>query len=138
VVRDVLAGADVGTLIGGADAGAGRALSGRQRWIAFFHKPQGDLALDAGAVSAVENQGRSLLPIGIRAVTGKFKTGAVVNLRGPDGRLVGRGMVSYGADELRRIMGRRSSEMAALLGGAADFEEAVHRDNLVLIGSPAD
>lgn len=126
----ILRGESVGTLIA-APMDTQQRLVGRKRWIAFFQRAAGSLWLDAGAAQAVSAGGRSLLPIGISAVEGEFAEGAVVILRGSDGREIGRGLSAYASGDLRRIIGRRTAEIAGLLG-RCDYEEAVHRDNLVL------
>ncbi len=135
ILGAILAGADTGTLIP-ADAPAGPdALTGRKRWIAFFHRAQGTLLIDDGARRALEQGGKSLLAIGIRAVEGAFEAGAAVDIRALDRTLIARGLASYSGREIRVIQGRRSSAVAALLGAAA-YGEVVHRDNLVLLPQP--
>ena len=132
ILRAVLSGEDVGTLIG--RPGRTARMAHRRRWIAFFHRAEGALIVDEGARAALERQGGSLLPIGIREVEGQFKAGAVVNLRGPDGVVFARGLVNYGADDLRRLQGKKTAEIRAMLGSAGVYEEAVHRDHMVLLG----
>jgi glutamate 5-kinase len=68
----------------------------------------------------------------VRAVSGAFSRGEVVSCVGPDGREVARGLVNYGVDETRRIMGQPSNRIEAILG-YVDEEELIHRDNLVLV-----
>ena len=84
------------------------------------------------AVSALREQGRSLLPRGIVGVSGEFRAGAAVSIRGTDGVEVARGLSAYGSSELKRIAGHRSEEIALVLG-LHNGDEAVHRDDLVLI-----
>ena len=132
VVTRVLAGEDVGTLVGVA-AGARRGPRGRRRWIAFFHRVDGAVVVDEGAAEAIERRGTSLLPIGVRAVEGAFPAGAVVNVKTAEGRLVARGLSDYAADDVRRIMGRRTSEVEAVLGERR-YDEVIHRDNLTVFG----
>ncbi|HOW96347.1 MAG TPA: glutamate 5-kinase [Kiritimatiellia bacterium] len=128
-IGKVLAGDDIGTLLA---AGKPSGLSGRKRWIAFFHKAKGSLVVDDGARLAVVEKGRSLLPIGVKAVEGEFEAGDVVNIRAAGGPAFARGVTDYSSGEVRRIQGRKTSEIAAILG-AADFEEVVHRDNMVVL-----
>ena len=135
VIEAVLRGEDRGTLIGRPRAG--REWSARRRWIGFFHKSQGVLVVDEGARRALVTRGTSLLPIGIREVSGNFEAGAVVDVRAADGATIGRGMTGYSADDIRKIRGRRTGEIAAILG-ASDFDEVIHRDNLVLFEQPGD
>ncbi len=132
VVDDILGGGDTGTLIG-RPRGVGT-WGARERWIGFFHKPCGAVVIDDGARRAVVASGRSLLPIGVRSVEGTFKAGAVVDVKGLDGALVARGLSAYGAEDLRRIQGRKTSDIAGILG-TCGFEEAIHRDNMVVFES---
>ena len=101
----------------------------RKRWIAAM-KPRGAVQLDAGAVAAM-SQGKSLLPAGVTAVTGRFGRGDPVDILNPDGAAIGRGLVRYTATEARAIMGHRSSDIAGILGyeGRAAL---IHRDDLVI------
>jgi len=131
-VREVLGGLDTGTLIGRPRGAV--PWGARERWIGFFHKSCGAVIVDDGARRAIAASGRSLLPIGVRGVEGAFSAGAVVDVKGLDGGLVARGLAAYGADDLRRIQGRRSSEISGILG-ACDYEEAIHRDNMVVFES---
>ncbi len=132
-VRRILSGDDVGTLIAG---GKTSGLSGRKRWIAFFHKARGTLVVDEGARLAVVEKGKSLLPIGVRAVEGDFEAGDVVNVCTADGRPFARGVTDYSAAQIRRIRGRRTAEVATILG-SPDYEEVIHRDNMVVLNGTA-
>ncbi len=113
-------------------APAREALSHRKRWVAFGQSVQGTLTLDAGAVRAVQGQGKSLLPAGITAVEGTFGIGACVRLADASGKDLARALVNFSSEDVRRIMGRRTSEIEAVLGHK-DYDEVVHRDNLVLL-----
>ncbi|MGH7895344.1 MAG: glutamate 5-kinase, partial [Candidatus Binatia bacterium] len=126
------ADADVGTLL----VADGDALGHRKHWIAHTLKPQGTLHLDAGAVRALAQNGRSLLPSGVRAVDGRFDVGDCVRCVGPDGHEVARGLVTYGAADLERILGAHTREITARLGYKGS-DEVIHRDDLVVtaIGS---
>lgn len=104
----------------------------RKHWIAYTVKPLGRLHLDRGAVDAISAKGRSLLPSGIRSVEGEFDRGDAVVLVGPDGAEVARGLTNYGADEIRRIAGLATREIAARLGYKF-YDEVVHRDDLVVL-----
>jgi glutamate 5-kinase len=105
-------------------------VAARKRWIAGTLEPRGALVIDSGAAAALA-QGRSLLPAGVRAVEGEFDRGDAVRIRTEDGRVLGRGLSAYARKDVERIMGRKSSEIAALLGyeGRA---EVVHRDDMAL------
>jgi glutamate 5-kinase len=129
---DVLArlarGEPLGTLLHADTA----PLAARKTWLAAHVQVSGRLVLDAGAVRALAAGGKSLLPIGVRAIDGEFERGAVVACVGPDGREIARGLVNYSAVESRRILGRPSGEIEAILG-YVDEPELIHRDNLVLL-----
>ncbi|MFH1985328.1 MAG: glutamate 5-kinase [Pseudomonadota bacterium] len=106
-------------------------LASRKSWIAFTLKPQGVLCVDAGAAVALTDNGKSLLPSGITAVEGDFRVGAAVNLKTPDGRILGIGLVNYEAGDIRKIMGLKTRDILPRLG-AKPYDEIVHRDNLVI------
>ncbi len=131
IVGRVLEGEDTGTVIGALGRGRERDYRGRRRWIAFFHRSEGAVVVDDGARRALERGGKSLLPIGVREVEGDFAEGAVIDVRGRDGRVFARGLTGYGAADLRRIRGRKSGEVAGVLGACA-YDEIIHRDNLVV------
>ena len=107
-------------------------LAARKQWLADHLNLGGRLVLDAGAVRALASGGKSLLPIGVREVTGEFQRGEVVGCAGPDGREIARGLVNYSAEETRRIMGKPTSEIEPTLG-YVDEPELIHRDNLVIL-----
>jgi len=107
-------------------------IRGRKHWIAFVLKPLGSLGLDRGAADALRNKGRSLLPSGVREVAGDFAGGDCVSLLDQDGHEFGRGLVNYPAADVARLKGRRTSEIAAILGYQL-ADEIIHRDNLVLL-----
>ena len=101
-------------------------------WIRYAKEASGSLAIDAGAARALTEQGTSLLPVGIAEVSGDFGAGDAVEIftNGGGERAIGKGIVNYSADELRRIKGLKSDAVQELMPHATD--EAVHRDNLVL------
>jgi len=107
-------------------------LAARKQWLADHLNVAGRLKLDAGAVRALVRDGKSLLPIGVREVSGEFERGAVVACDDPEGREVARGLINYSSAETRQIMGRPSGEIEAVLG-YVDEPELIHRDNLVLL-----
>lgn len=128
----VCAGEDAGTLVVPAEGDAEAAPSHRKRWIAFFHRTSGALVVDDGARAAILARGRSLLPIGVREVEGEFDRSAMVDIRGLDGKVFARGLAAYSSADIRKIQGRKTSEIAPLLG-SKDYDEVVHRDNLVVL-----
>lgn len=128
VLDDALAGVAVGTFVA-APAGRG---SGRKRWIARDMAPKGQLFVDAGAIRAVVESQKSLLPSGIKEVRGVFAEGDAVEICGPDSAPVARGLAGYSSDDLRRIAGARSSDIEGILGFKY-LDEAIHRDDLVVL-----
>ncbi len=102
----------------------------RKNWIAGKLDPAGSITIDDGALRALD-AGKSLLPAGIIAVAGAFERGDPVTVKGPDGREVGRGLISYSAADASRIAGHKSREIERLLGYRGR-EEMIHRDDLVL------
>ena len=103
--------------------------SAKRSWI--LHQPtRGALCIDLGAKAALL-AGRSLLPSGIVRIEGDFNSGDAVQIR-CDEQLLGQGLSSYRAQDLQRIAGKRSDEISAILG-AKPFDEAIHRDRLVLV-----
>jgi glutamate 5-kinase len=106
-------------------------ISARKRWIAHGLVPVGKLYLDAGAVKALQQSGKSLLAAGITQVVGEFQNHDAVQLCDPAGLEIARGIVNYSSIELQKIRGAQSEQIAKILGYASE-ETIVHRDNLVL------
>ena len=90
------------------------------------------LVLDAGATKALLEEGKSLLPIGVKEVKGEFETGDVVACIDPRGKECARGLVNYSASDTRRIMGQPSAKIADILGSISETE-LMHRDNLIIL-----
>lgn len=107
-------------------------LAARKQWLAGHLQHAGRLVLDAGAVKALREGGRSLLPVGVRQVEGAFQRGEAVACVDEQGQSVAVGLVNYSAEETRRIAGHASERIEALLG-YADAPELIHRDNMVLV-----
>jgi glutamate 5-kinase len=125
----VLAGEEVGTLFV-PEAGQ---LRSRKRWIGFAFSPKGQVMVDDGARQALLRRGSSLLPVGVREVLGEFRQGDAVSVVA-GGEEIARGLVNYSADEVRAMKGCHSSEIAARIG-YRNFDEVIHRDNLVVLAS---
>ena len=107
---------------------AGDRSASRLFWLRHATTPRGSLVLDAGAVAAVVKRRMSLLPAGVTGVQGDFYSGEPVDLVGPDGVPVARGLIGYDAADLPPLLGRRTSDLPA------EFRrELVHRDDLVLL-----
>jgi glutamate 5-kinase len=128
-VTGALAGRPLGTLFGAAAPKPAR----RKYWLAHAARCQGTIHVDEGAVKALRQGKKSLLPSGITGVTGQFEMGAGVRCEGPDGAEVARGLTNYAAADIERIRGRHSSEIESILGHKA-YDEVIHRDNLVITG----
>lgn len=128
VLLDILAGAEVGTLI----LAEGRTVASRKRWIGWSATPRGKLLLDAGAANAVQSNGRSLLAVGVRGVEGNFAKGDVVSICDPDGQEFARGLSNYTSSQMTTIAGQPTDRIAELLGHCP-YDEVVHRDNLVVL-----
>ncbi|MEK7840306.1 MAG: glutamate 5-kinase [Pseudomonadota bacterium] len=128
VVTRVLAGESIGTCLSPAQ---GR-VAARKQWLAGQLRVSGRLTLDAGAVRVLREGGKSLLPVGVKAVEGSFPRGELVSCHDPEGREVARGLVNYSAEETRRILGQPSERIETLLG-YVDGPELIHRDNMVVL-----
>jgi glutamate 5-kinase len=125
---EAVAGADVGTLF----HATGPRRPTRLLWLEHATPGVGRLVIDAGAVKALTHRQASLLPAGITQVVGSFVAGDPVDVVGPDGAVVARGLVNYDAGELPQLLGRSTRDLAATLGAAYE-REVVHRDDLVLL-----
>ena len=128
LATEALSGAPVGTFFHRVR----QRPAARLFWLAHATAPRGRLHLDPGAVRAVVDQRKSLLPAGITAVDGAFTAGDPVDLVDSAGAAVARGLVNYDAVELPSLLGRSTGELAAALGPAYE-REVVHRDDLVLL-----
>ncbi len=129
ILTRVFAGETVGTVFIASD----QLLTARKRWIGYAGMPNGILHIDDGAVRAITQKGKSLLPIGIVDCEGTFEKGDLVSLVGASGREIARGLTNYNRRDLVRIKGRKSNEITEILG-RCPYAEAVHRDNIQEIG----
>ncbi len=132
ILESVRRGTFRGTLIEPAQP----PLVARKQWLAGRLRVRGRLIVDAGAAEAVLRSGKSLLPVGVTGVEGRFSRGDLVACVDEAGREIARGLVNYASDEAARIKGRPSGEIESLLG-YVDEPEMIHRDNLVLTGGAA-
>lgn len=105
-------------------------VTARKRWIAGHLEPRGSVTVDAGAERALAT-GKSLLPAGVVRVEGPFERGDAVIIRGPDGAEIGRGLSAYAHNDALRIIGKKSAEIAGILGYAGRAA-MIHRDDMVL------
>ena len=129
IFSSVMAGEDAGTLIPAAETGG--ELNLLRRWVRFFHRPEGALRVDAGAEAALRGGKKSLLPVGVTGVDGRFAPGDLVEVRGPEGRLVGHGLARYSSETMRLLAGMNTEGVRGKLGASAP-EEAIHVDYLIL------
>ena len=127
VLLDVCAGKHVGTLLTANE----KPIAARKQWLAGQLQVKGSLELDVGAVKVLVKHGRSLLPVGIVGVSGRFGRGDLVSCLDDKGNEVARGLVNYSAEEAIKICGQSSDTIADILG-YRDHDEMIHRDNLVL------
>jgi glutamate 5-kinase len=127
ILPRLLGGERLGTLV----IPARRKLSSRRRWIGSAARARGKLYIDDGAVRALLQRGKSLLPSGVTAVTGRFGKGDTVAIVDSAGREVARGLSNYTAAQVERIRGLRSSQIADVLGDKP-YDEVVHRNNMTL------
>lgn len=127
ILRRIVAGEVAGTLF----LAQGGTLASRKRWIGFTAQPRGTLILDDGARRAIEREGRSLLPIGVRDASGEFQKGDIVALVDLLGNEFARGLTNYAAADVLKIKGLRTEQIASLLG-YLPYAELVHRDNMTV------
>jgi glutamate 5-kinase len=132
VLLRLLDGESVGTLFL-----PGERLNSRKHWLAFTTRPRGELVLDDGAVRAVCESGKSLLPAGILEVRGRFGIGDPVACVDRAGREVARGLAAYAAPEVERIRGIETRRITGVLG-YSNGDAVVHRDDLVVLERPGD
>lgn len=127
LLRLLLDGETIGTLLTARE----EPLAARKQWLAGRLIPKGTLVLDSGAVKALRETGRSLLPVGVIDVQGRFRRGDLVKCVDNQDLEIARGLVNYSSEETARIKGRTSQELESLLG-YIDEPELIHRDNLVI------
>lgn len=127
VLPRLLAGEELGTLF----LAQGKTVTPRKRWIGYSVEPRGELIVDEGAAKALGEKGRSLLPIGVTAVRGTFLKGDVVKVCDAEHREIARGLTNYTSEEVNQIMGRRTDQIAEILGHRP-YDEVIHRDNLTV------
>jgi glutamate 5-kinase len=107
-------------------------VAARKQWIAGHLQTHGELILDAGAINALRDGGRSLLPIGVIAANGRFERGEVVACKDEQGRIVAKGLVNYSREQAMKILRTPTSALEVALGSVAE-PEMIHRDNLVVL-----
>jgi len=128
VLEQICRGEATGTLFVGRPA----TVSAWKRWLGWSAPARGGVTVDTGARDAIVTGGRSLLAAGITGLEGEFTEGDVVTIRCGDGTPFARGLVNYPAPDLARIVGRRTEQIADVLG-YCPYDEVIHRDNLAVI-----
>lgn len=128
ILGRILRGDDVGSLF----LPAATRLNSRKHWIAHTLRSKGRILLDDGAVAAIVQKNRSLLPSGVVAVEGAFEAGDPVSCLDASRKEVAKGLVNYSSEAAAKLCGAKTQEIAARLG-YKDYDELVHRDNLVIL-----
>lgn len=126
VLRRIIGGEKLGTVFWPSIR-----LDNKRRWIAYSSTIHGRILIDKGAAAALLHKGKSLLPSGISSVEGKFEMGNTVSVIEPGGQEIARGIVNFSSEEIEIIKGARTGEIPNLLG-YKDYDEIIHRNNLVL------
>lgn len=106
-------------------------LAAKKQWLAGQMTLAGSVRIDSGAVSVLQQSGKSLLAVGVKSVDGKFERGDVVACCDENGREVARGLVNYDSEEIAKLAGQPSERIESLLGYVGE-DEVIHRDNLIL------
>jgi len=129
MLQRIMAGEPVGTLF----LAQGKSISPWKRWIGFSARTCGAVVVDTGAGEAISDQGRSLLPIGIVAVHGQFDKGDIVSVCDANDNEFARGLTNYPSNEIAKIKGLKSHQIAQVLG-YHPYDEVIHRDNMAVTG----
>ena len=111
---------------------SGKSFQSKKRWLAVGKRSKGKLVVDEGAEVALRQGGKSLLAVGIKNVEGHFRQGDLVSIVSGEHKLVGRGLVEYGSDDLERIVGARKRQIEKIFGHKTS-DEVIHRDNMVIL-----
>jgi glutamate 5-kinase len=127
VIGRLLAGERLGTVF----VPARRRMSSRRRWIGHASRAAGRIMVDDGAAKALREGGKSLLPSGIRAISGKFARGATVAIVDAAGRTIARGLTNYSSEQIDLIKGLKTAQAEKALGEKGDAE-VVHRNNMTI------
>lgn len=130
IVSRVLSGEDLGTLI--VPNQTHQVWSSKKHWLVHMRKTLGAVTVDRGAEKVLKNSGKSLLASGVIAVSGKFELGAAIDVCDENGKIFAKGLASYGAEEIKKIMGCKSSDIGKILGYKLG-DEIIHRDDLALL-----
>jgi glutamate 5-kinase len=130
ILERIFQAEDVGTIF--LPAEGIHKLEAKKRWIAVFSKVSGALTVDDGAKKAIEQHAGSLLPSGVKKVTGTFKRGDVLEIRSLAGVVIARGQTNFSSAECRKLAGKHSNEIRSVLGCDAE-EEIIHRNSMAIV-----
>ena len=128
IIGELIAGEPRGTLFIPCDS----KLTQRQIWIAYIAQAAGRITVDPGALEALQKKGKSLLPSGVKAVTGKFEAGDVVIIADGADNEIAKGVTEYSSFDAEKIKGKKSADLTGTLGRRGS-DEIIHRDNLVIL-----
>lgn len=107
-------------------------ISSRQRWMKYTGKVYGTIYVDNGAVDAIVDKGKSILPVGVRKVIGEFKDRDFIDIADMDGNVFARGFVNFNSEDVKKIMGHRTNEIKKILGSEF-YNNVIHRNNMVIV-----
>ncbi|MCJ8328816.1 MAG: glutamate 5-kinase [Lentisphaeria bacterium] len=128
ILKSIFNSEDIGTLFyPGAEK-----LASNKRWLTYFADPEGSIVIDAGAVTALVENGKSLLPSGISSVSGRFEKGDSVKITDSNDETIAVGISNYSTEDIQQILGKKSAEIFTILGRHA-YDEVVHRNNMAII-----
>lgn len=128
VIHDILNGRSVGTMFSTFACH----LPSRKSWIVYGSAACGSITIDDGAVRALVERGKSLLPSGIISVVGAFEKGDVVDITDQSGKVVAKGITNYAAEDVEKIKGMHTSQLSKVINGGI-YDVVIHRDNMGLV-----
>jgi glutamate 5-kinase len=128
-LRRILKGENIGTYFVPSE----RKIRGRKKWIAFNPKIEGSVIIDRGGEQAIVTGNRSLLPVGVKQVIGRFGIGSNISIQNEDEKELARGLSNFSSDEIEKIKGLNTKKIPQVLGTDLYFDEIVHRDNMVIL-----
>lgn len=128
IIRDLIGGSSIGTIFFPRHS----RLQTRKGWLAFGARVHGTIMVDDGCKKALTDKGSSLLSAGIIAVNGTFEHGSTIKIISTVGREIARGITNYSSEDIKKIMGRHTHEIADVLG-SKPYDEVIHRDNMVVL-----
>ena len=128
IITRLLSGTGPGTFF----VPSGLPLEARKSWLAYFQRPSGTITINACAVPVLREQGRSLLAVGVTGATGDFAEGDVVDIAGPDGKVIARGKSAFASEDVPALAGKKGDEVRALHPHKKRIE-VVHRSHLALL-----